>query len=439
MEPQKMKVEFVSKQTIKPSSPTSQNLRIYKLSFIDQIAPIFHTRMLFFYPNIENTFSNDGCERLKTSLSETLTYFYPLAGRVKENKVIECNDEGVEFCEARVHGFVSDVLKQPDADLGHQFVPVDDAHLGSGFLVKVQVNLFDCGGLAIGVSFSHKIADASTIGSFIKAWSCTAIGCMTDSMLPKYVMESHFPSMEFSEDPPPLEFKPALNCITRRYVFESSDITKLKAKASSKLVEQPTRVEAVLALIWKCATTASRINLGITKRRSKVGQAINIRKRTNPPLPETSVGNSLSNFIAETEETNDSSTDILDLQSLVVQLRKALELFSRERAHKLGDKNNAFSSLIEGWKDVELAYKEGIDFYMCTSWCRFGFYEADFGWGKPKWVSIPSLKINNSIYLMDTHDGKGIEAWVTLIEQDMALVEKNHELLEFASLNPTII
>ncbi|KAK4278474.1 hypothetical protein QN277_016315 [Acacia crassicarpa] len=435
MEPQKMKVELVSKQTIKPSSPTPPNLRIYKLSFLDQGAPIYHTQMLLFYPNIENNFSNDGCERLKTSLSETLTYFYPLAGRVKENKVIECNDEGVEFCEARVYGFVSDVLKQPNADLGHHFLPVDDAHLGSGFLVKVQINLFDCGGLAIGVSFSHKIADASTIGSFIKAWSCTAIGCMTESMLPKYVMESHFPSMEFSKDLPPLEIKPVLSCITRRFVFESSDVTKLKAKASSKLVEQPTRVEATLALIWRCAATTSRINLGITKRPSKFSQVINIRKRTNPPLPETCVGNCFSIFVAETEETNDSSTDILDLQSLVVQLRKALELFSRERAHKLGDKDNPFSlSTVARGMDVE-----GIDHYKCSSWCRFGFYEADFGWGKPKWVSIPPKKIKNCIVLMDAHDGKGIEAWVTLIEQDMALFEKNHELLEFASLNPAII
>ncbi|XP_028804912.1 deacetylvindoline O-acetyltransferase-like [Neltuma alba] len=434
-----MKVELVSKQIIKPSSPTPKNLRTYKLSFIDQLALMLHTRMLFFYPNIENKFANDGRERLKTSLSETLTHFYPFAGRVKDNKVIECNDEGVEFCETRVHGFLSYILKQPDADFVHQFVPVDDTHLGSGFLMKVQVNLFDCGGLAIDVSFSHKIADASTIDSFIKAWSCTAIGCMTESMLPKYVMESHFPSMEFSNDLPPLEFKPS-NCITRRYVFESSEITKLKARASSKVVEQPTRVEAVLALIWKCATTASRINLEITKRPSKVFQAINVRKRTKPPLPETSVGNCF--FVAEIEEINDSSTNMDLLQTSVVQLRQALELFSKERAHELEDKNNALSILSDGWKNIELAYKEGIDFYMCSSWCRFEFYEADFGWGKPKWVSIPSTKRPNG-------EGKKYP-WVlncpfmnvdgmTLSEQNMAFLERNQELLDFASLNPAII
>ncbi|XP_028752256.1 BAHD acyltransferase At5g47980-like [Neltuma alba] len=163
----------------------------------------------------------------------------------------------------------------------------------------------------------------------------------------------------------------------------------------------------------------------------------NVRKRTKPPLPETSVGNCF--FVAEIEEINDSSTNMDLLQTSVVQLRQALELFSKERAHELEDKNNALSILSDGWKNIELAYKEGIDFYMCSSWCRFEFYEADFGWGKPKWVSIPSTKVNNSIVLMDTSDGKGIEAWVTLSEQNMAFLERNQELLDFASLNPAII
>ncbi|XP_028754272.1 vinorine synthase-like [Neltuma alba] len=433
-----MKVEFVSKQIVKPSSPTPQSLRTFKLSFIDQLAPVMHTRILFSYPNVENdgVANHDRFESLKKSLSETLTHFYPLAGRVKDNKVIECNDEGVEFCETRVHSFLSDILKQPDADVVHQFVPVDDAHLGSGFLMKVQVNLFDCRGLAIGVSFSHKIADASTIGSFIRAWSFAAVGCITESMLPKYILGSlYHPSIDFPTVLPPVEFR-HFDYTTRRYVFDSSKITKLKAEAASKTVENPTRVEAVLALIWKCATTASRTNLGITKRPSMVSQIVDIRKRTSPPLPNTCVGNFVGHFIAKPE--NSSSDSEMNLQGLVIHLRKGLEHFSKVHVQKLQEVN-AFMTVYEGLKDMELLYKEGIDFYGCTSWCRFEFYEADFGWGKPKWVSIPSTKIKNSFILMDTSDGKGIEAWVTLNEQDMALMESNLELLEFASLNPTII
>ncbi|KAI9095056.1 hypothetical protein K1719_026520 [Acacia pycnantha] len=379
-----------------------------------KFAPPIYTRVLFFYPNIENDHvpNQDRFERLKTSLSETLTHFYPLAGRVKDSKIIECNDEGAEFCETRAHGFLSDILKQPDADLVPQFVPVDLCDLGSGVLLKVQVNLFGCGSLAIGVSFSHKFADASTIGSFMKAWSCTAVGCMTESMLPKYVLGSLYPSTEFSNDLPPFEIIPT-NCITRRYVFDSSKITKLKAEAASQVVDNPTRVEAVLALIWKCATTASRTNLGLTKRRSLIYQLVNIRKRTNPPLPETCVGNFVGFFTIIPEESNNDSE--MNLQGRVIHLRKGLEQFTK------------------------LLKNEVLDLWGCSSWCHFGFYEVDFGWGRPKWVSIPLLETKNSVVLMDTSDGKGIEALVALSEQDMALMESNTEFIEFASINPTHI
>lgn len=52
-------------------------------------------------------------------------------------------------------------------------------------------------------------------------------------------------------------------------------------------------------------------------------------------------------------------------------------------------------------------------------------YEADFGWGKPTWVSlggIEDLQGMNMIFLVDTNtrSGNGIEARVNLSEEDMA-------------------
>jgi hypothetical protein len=37
---------------------------------------------------------------------------------------------------------------------------------------------------------------------------------------------------------------------------------------------------------------------------------------------------------------------------------------------------------------------------------------------------------------MDAKDGKGIEAWVTLTEDDMAFFERDRELLAAASFDP---
>ncbi|KAJ0037322.1 hypothetical protein Pint_23637 [Pistacia integerrima] len=55
---------------------------------------------------------------------------------------------------------------------------------------------------------------------------------------------------------------------------------------------------------------------------------------------------------------------------------------------------------------------------------------------RPEWVTTTSNGMRNSILLMDTRDGLGIEALVTLEEQDMAVFERDDELLSFATVNP---
>ena len=217
-----------------------------------------------------------------------------------------------------------------------------------------------------------------------------------------------------------------------RYVFEASKLAELKSKVASKIVEQPTRVESVSALLWKCMSTASRTNRKSTTRPTIMAQFVNIRKRVSPSLPENSIGNFVGHFLARPEVAERE----LELKHLVIQLRVGLEEFSNILVSKL-EEGNTF--LWKPFKDVEIALNDDIDCYGCSSWCKFSFYETDFGWGRPKWVSIASFKIRNSIFLLDTSDGKGIEAWVTLSDEDVALVEGNKELLQYAALNPRIL
>ncbi|GMY29798.1 vinorine synthase-like [Fagus crenata] len=75
--------------------------------------------------------------------------------------------------------------------------------------------------------------------------------------------------------------------------------------------------------------------------------------------------------------------------------------------------------------------------YKCSSWCKFPFYETDFGWGKPAWMTSINKLVTNTIGLLDTSDG-GVEALVTLDEEEMNTFERHEELLEFASINPSI-
>ncbi|KAI4297264.1 hypothetical protein L6164_037158 [Bauhinia variegata] len=351
---------------------------------------------------------------LQGSLSITLTHFYPLAARVKDNAVIECNDAGVEFLEAQVNGYLSDFFEKPDLGSLLQFLPTETV----GSLLLVQANFFKCGSLALAVSYSHKFGDAATASTFLKCWSA----CFQNLFLGQKLFT-----------PPPAENRLLLNCIRRRYVFEESKIADLKAKVSSTTVPKPTRVESVAALVWKCASTATRINLGLTTRPSMMSQSVNIRKSVSPPLPENSVGNLVVPITVSPQEGE------MDLQQLIIQIRKVLDVYSKDiLPHLLGDENVFYKVFHDTNEYKKVASKDHMDFYIFISWCRMSFYDTDFGWGKPKWFSPCFTEVKNRLLLMDTSDGNGKEAFLTLSVEDMAVLENSEEFLEFASLNPRI-
>ncbi|KAG2701846.1 hypothetical protein I3843_06G058800 [Carya illinoinensis] len=437
-----IKVEMINREAVKPSSPTPHHLRCFNLSLLDQLQPQVYIPLVLFYSNNSDGSSfpdhfkaADISHRLKTSLSETLSRFYPLSGRVKDNVSIECNDVGADYLEARVNCRLSDILKQPEQKMLYHFLPkeIESLQASTERLVLVQVSFFECGGMAIGVCVSHGVVDAAATSMFIHSWAGVALAAFADEavLLPEFSAASRIP--------PRIEYKvaaPAMSLVnettvTRRYVFDASKIASLKAKAASARVTQPTRVEAVSSLIWKCAISVSR-----SKRRSMMPstltQMMNIRGRLVPSFPKNAFGNLVWSFGVQTAEAE------IHLHSLVNELRKGKEAFSEDYATKLhGDE--AFSMISQHVKQFSklLASKDMHQIFF-SSWCRYPLYEADFGWGKPMWVTLASLVFKNVVVLMDTRDGSGIEAWITLSEEDMALFEHDKELLEFASFNPSV-
>lgn len=228
-----------------------------------------------------------------------------------------------------------------------------------------------------------------------------------------------------------------------RYAFDASKIAALKAKAASTSVQQPTRVEAVSALLWKCAVKASsRLRSGGLQQRrlSVLFWAANIRPRLMPPLSEHSFGN----LIAPLAATDDGSTDHDRLSSFVCHLRKQSLEFKNKYLSKLkedgGEENDSVILDLFGEVVKKQRLAEDVDqLYVHTSYCKFRFYDIDFGWGKPAWVRMgDALCVPNYAMFADARDGEGVEAWVNFAkEEDMALFERDSEFLEFASINPS--
>ncbi|XP_075659115.1 17,18-epoxy-17-hydroxycur-19-ene N-malonyltransferase-like [Castanea sativa] len=143
------------------------------------------------------------------------------------------------------------------------------------------------------------------------------------------------------------------NSFAKRFVFDASKIAALKAIVGDK-VKNPTRVEVVTALIYKCAISASRSSSGSAKP-TLLLLPINMRKSTEPPLPENTMGNAASLFAVST--------------------------------------------------------MEGRVIYSCMG----------------------------VIVMMDTRNGDGIEVFVNLEDEDMAVFERDTELLGYASFNPSAL
>lgn len=155
-----------SSKFIKPATPTPPNLRHFKIGFIDEFAPSINASIVLFF-SINSDNNPKFLVQLEESLQKTLIRFYPLVGRyVAETRTIDCNDQGVEFIHAKVNIKLQDFLdSEVNVKVVDEFLPreIGEADLFTDPILAIQVTTFECGGVALGVSISHRIADASTI------------------------------------------------------------------------------------------------------------------------------------------------------------------------------------------------------------------------------------------------------------------------------------
>ncbi|PSS07700.1 Vinorine synthase [Actinidia chinensis var. chinensis] len=236
-------VEFTSRETIKTSSPTPHSLRNFKLSLLDQLSHPVYVPFIFFYAPAKNSKLNptDRIAQIKTSLSEILTRFYPVSGRLKDNSLIDCNNEG-DFLGAKASCSLPEVLRQPEPNVLNNFLRQGyGTKSPTEFQLAAQVNTISCGVIAIGVCFLHKIFDGSMIGSFINGWAAMARGS-GESVTPIFSGASLFPPRDlpglFPSNSPSNILK--AKCMTKRFVFDGSSIALFKRKSSHQVWFGPT-------------------------------------------------------------------------------------------------------------------------------------------------------------------------------------------------------
>ncbi|EYU23754.1 hypothetical protein ABFS82_08G091800 [Erythranthe guttata] len=442
-----MKVNIVSTKLIKPCSPTPQSLRNHKISFMDNLNPPMNVGVILLYDNsISPKYPKQTTTHFQESLSKILPQFYPLAGRyIKKDHSVDCDDSGAEFVEAQVADDVtlSDVILASERDLkllNDYFLPpkfhqVDESPTDP--LLSIRITRFKCGGLVVSVSVSHRIFDASSVGTFLAVWSNAnknpgMVGSI--KIRPSFDTPPEFFSGSYISRGDPIKTCWDPNIVVKRFSFHKEAITRLRSKLR---LPENSRVRVVSAVIAEAMIGVDRAKHSGKSRACLIAQAVNMRGRTFPPLPKHSCQNWVilsptRCMIPNTVVGNNNNNNI---QELVDILGDGLEKTVYDCAEIFSPTGRDVKSIImEPLVNVRGKSMGGeVNVFAFSDWSKFGFYEADFGWGKPVGAGIGAFSRPNIIVLMDSKENGGLEAWVHLNRSDMPYFEKNDQIKLYAT------
>ncbi|KAL5855888.1 hypothetical protein ACOSQ4_005690 [Xanthoceras sorbifolium] len=429
-----MEIQIFSKKLIKPCVPTPSHLRNMRLSLMDNRLPPASVAMIFYYTAHEGNNHplhhqnvEQKLKRLEKSLSEILTLYYPLAGRyIKENLSINCNDDGVEYAQALVNGQLSQILQGQFHEIKelNRFVPhQQEEESATNPLVAVQINIFNCGGLAIGLRISHLIVDGFTYSLFTNGWAkACKEGHINDVIVPNFESGTLFPPTDTPVVKLPSPSKTASQVVTKRFVFDAKKISKLmEAEAMSSSTSHDNKLKfstaVVIALIWRAQINAARARYGGFLRTSLLSVAVNLRDITLLKIPENCCGNIYTQVTARFQADESK----MRLNNFVDQVRDTIRNTIAEFGTPKEDQEDGLFSKLMLRPYIELTeeIKKGEgDVHKFSSLRNFPFYEMDFGWGKPAWVSL-TQRPYKGVILIGTKSGDGVEAWVTMDEEEM--------------------
>ncbi|XP_074297004.1 spermidine hydroxycinnamoyl transferase-like [Silene latifolia] len=429
-----MAVEIKNSCIIKPAKPTCEG--VFPFTDWDQTGMITHIPTVYFYKPSEDWIASSKSimNTLKESLSHVLVHFYPLAGRVKwigkGRLELVCNSMGVELIEAESNGKLSDL--GDFASQTHQFhdlLPfVNYDKFEELPLIIGQVTFFQCGGICLGVTISHLVADGQSALHFMREWARLARGetlqeapYINHNILRAQGMKKvQNPYDRHSElRSPPLIIGKENNREERLkptgvkiLPLDKDQVKTLKSQANrepNNHKDRPySRYEVVAAHVWR---TSCKARKHLDNQPTCLGFSIDVRSRLHPPLPPKFFGNAILDVVAP---TNAGDVTGQPLSDTCAKIREALDKVDDDYV----------------WSNIEFFYNQpdltpfqdlhgrmlnnGVDgpYYGnpnigVISWLTLPIYGLDFGWGKEVYMGPGTHDYDGDCLILpgSTNDG----------------------------------
>ncbi|XP_048319554.1 alcohol acyl transferase 1 allele RGa-like [Ziziphus jujuba] len=271
-------------ELVVPAKPTPHEVK--KLSDIDDQESLrFLIPAIWFYRNnSSNNPSMEGKDPVKVireALGKALVYYYPLAGRLTEDRnkklMVDCNGQGVLFVEANAEVTFDQLghTIQPPSPFLNEFlynVPGSDDILGCP-LILIQVTRLLCGGFILALRVNHTMCDAFGLCQFMNALAEMAKGAQHPTIPPVWKRE-----LLNARDPPRItrihhEFPQEstddhhqdadldqTNMVQFPLFLNSNQISAIRNHLPPHLRSTCTRFELLTACLWRCRTLALNLD-----------------------------------------------------------------------------------------------------------------------------------------------------------------------------------
>ncbi|KAI7995172.1 Brassinosteroid-related acyltransferase 1 [Camellia lanceoleosa] len=429
--------------------------QLLNLSNLDRQCPILMYLVFFYKPSSnadqnQNFSVNDVFGKLKTGLEETLSVWYPAAGRLSLNPNngklnIWCNNGGAVLVEAATQVTISELgdLSQYNEFFENLvFKPVVNENLSEMPLVVAQVTRFGCGGYSLGIGTSHSLFDGPAAYDFLCEWASQS----NMKMKANQALELHKPVHErgrllmASNHQAPIEetkksnptirvaaidhlyqlIKEAArdhdqrnheNYVLTTFHLSGAMIQNLKQNVFGDKRGSFSSFEVVAAHLWKARTKA----LGLNKDRAVCLQfAVDTRNKMVPPLPKGFSGNAyvLASVASTVRELEEQSHETV------------AEKIKEAKNSVTDDYINAYIEALEGGGGGgggQATLPPLKELTLISDWRRVPFHKIDFlggceedyevGYATPLVPPLPQVA-----YLMENpHETSGIDVRIGLI------------------------
>ncbi|CAL5003802.1 unnamed protein product [Urochloa decumbens] len=422
-----------------------------KLSFFDTpwvVLPPIQRVFLYALP----AGAGDGAEfhaavtRLKDSLAATLALYLPLAGKLAyaaetgDVFIDLADDPGVAFIEAEVaagddHGMD---LRRLAADEAHDIpaflalVPPLDTRVLPAPVLSVQATRLPGGGLALGVSVHHAVADGQAVWRFVSAWAAAARdggsgspvakGALTPPHYDRSVVQvpggDEFaremlrkvaPNLPVASTIKDFDFSQRFQLGRRTFYLAADDIQSLKRRidelaaaedssAAAKKAKPVSTFVALAALGWTAFVRAKSLAAGDD---TYLVFLADLRTRINPPVADGYLGNCIKGCLASAD-----AGDLAGERGLLAACRAVQAAVAEMEAAPLGG--------TEQWiqRMMTLPFQRLCNVAASP---RFRVYEAsDFGFGRPARVELVSMNHDGEMVLVGGRGDGEVQVSVSL-------------------------